>query len=583
MTLKPLQILLAAGLLAVAWMLWPAAETPNVGVQSKRNTTTRAAREAPDEAEIAQRRKARLLRMAQGKVIETRLVTVRALKCGLMPAPHALISVDMGQGVVEAGEADGLGKLVVRIPKLSTPTFIASFEDHDGAEGPTGEETVSVNACPGATVEGLVLSPTGEPVPNAEVVLGEEQDLAVTDEEGRFVVTDLFLTAPSITAKADGLSAEATFDPWLKPRETRQMTLRLERGRRLVGVVLDRDGTPVPKASVTAMAGADTVASTRTDRRGRFWLKGVPFLPVALRALSDRGASKAVAVGEAETRSDLVLTIEPGAQLVVSGGDGNGVYEITDRRRPGQAPLYSLSGLVAVATVDAPGQYEVVYRLPSGVVSTCGQVGVVPGDRIEINCGAQGNATVSGRAVGSDGQGLAGVSIYTSGGGGSRQAPLAVTGTDGSFSFSLEQRGQITVSGVLGQSEGWGHKRGVPVSPGVVSDIGDLSIVTRDERRALHQQRQFGGVGAVLARSDNGPMFQRLVPGGPLDKAGVQANDVILSVDGDAVYNESVLSMVQRLRGEPGSSVSLRLWRGGQEIDVNLVRGDIDADKAFRR
>jgi len=584
MSRSRLVALTVVGVAIVAFAAWPPSEEPTPDRKDRVETRTKT-REKPSDEEIKRRRKARLMRMSRGKVVEAKLVKLRALRCGLMPAPQASIAVDMGNGPVQVGETDDLGKLTIRVPKVGKHTYIATHDEHDGAEGPTDADEISVNACPGATVIGKVVDPKGDPVEGAEVVLGEEQDVAVTDENGEFMVTDMYLTALRLAARNGQLSAEVSLDPPLNPREERTLNLRLERGRRLVGVVLDREGTPVPKATVMALAGAEMVTSTRADRRGRFWLKGVPFVPLSLQALSDRGASKPLPVGETEARSDLVLTIEPGAMLVFKGGGADATYQVYDKRRPAAAPMREVVGDGSRATLNAPGQYEIMVDSPTGGKKSCGEVGVFPGDLIEIDCAAEGDATVTGRVVDTKGDALGGVNIYAFSRSSYRRSARrvqATTSSDGTFSFKLDERGQITVGAFVPEDGGgYGRKTGIPVSPGVVSDVGDITILTRDERQAMFRQRKFYGVGAVITRTSQGPVFQRLVDNGPLARAGVKAYDVILAVDGQTAYNESVMGLVRKLRGEEGSSVTLTLWRDGQELEVDVERGPIDADKAF--
>ncbi len=61
----------------------------------------------------------------------------------------------------------------------------------------------------------------------------------------------------------------------------------------------------------------------------------------------------------------------------------------------------------------------------------------------------------------------------------------------------------------------------------------------------------------------------------------MQAYDLILALDGEATYNDSVMTLVRKLRGDEGTDVDLTLWRTGQEIRVTIKRGHIDADRSF--
>ena len=68
--------------------------------------------------------------------------------------------------------------------------------------------------------------------------------------------------------------------------------------------------------------------------------------------------------------------------------------------------------------------------------------------------------------------------------------------------------------------------------------------------------------------------------GKPAQRAGVQAGDRILSVDGKSTKGLSVSEVSNNLRGEPGTTVVLELEREGVEkpFKVSIVREDIHLD-----
>src|SRR5574343_422761 len=74
-----------------------------------------------------------------------------------------------------------------------------------------------------------------------------------------------------------------------------------------------------------------------------------------------------------------------------------------------------------------------------------------------------------------------------------------------------------------------------------------------------------------------GAIVNAVEPGGPAEKAGVEAGDVILRFDGKAVGASSDLP---RLVGatRPGSRVSLQVWRKGAARDLTLTVAEMPAD-----
>jgi len=71
-----------------------------------------------------------------------------------------------------------------------------------------------------------------------------------------------------------------------------------------------------------------------------------------------------------------------------------------------------------------------------------------------------------------------------------------------------------------------------------------------------------------------GALISGVEKGGPAEKAGVHASDVILKFDGKAVNSSADLPRIVAAT-RPGSKVSVQLWRKGNTLDVPLVVGEI--------
>jgi carboxyl-terminal processing protease len=62
----------------------------------------------------------------------------------------------------------------------------------------------------------------------------------------------------------------------------------------------------------------------------------------------------------------------------------------------------------------------------------------------------------------------------------------------------------------------------------------------------------------------------------PAERAGVQAGDVVLAVDGESVDGSTMEDQIGRIRGEPGTQVTLTLQRdGGEPFDLTITREEI--------
>ncbi len=76
-----------------------------------------------------------------------------------------------------------------------------------------------------------------------------------------------------------------------------------------------------------------------------------------------------------------------------------------------------------------------------------------------------------------------------------------------------------------------------------------------------------------LAKAE-GALISGVERGGPADKAGVRASDVILKFDGKPVASSSDLPRIVAAT-KPGSKVNVLLWRKGSTLKVTVVVGEI--------
>jgi carboxyl-terminal processing protease len=82
-----------------------------------------------------------------------------------------------------------------------------------------------------------------------------------------------------------------------------------------------------------------------------------------------------------------------------------------------------------------------------------------------------------------------------------------------------------------------------------------------------------GGIHAKLAYSEGGGLRVVEVPaGGAADLAGIQADDVIIGINGTSVRELDYQTIVERLRGPVGSSVQLDVFRKGEVNTVVVMR-----------
>jgi serine protease Do len=79
-----------------------------------------------------------------------------------------------------------------------------------------------------------------------------------------------------------------------------------------------------------------------------------------------------------------------------------------------------------------------------------------------------------------------------------------------------------------------------------------------------------------------GALVNSVEKGGPADKAGIQAADVILKFDNNDIEASNELPRIVAST-RPGSKVSVQVWRKGERKDLTVVVGETPEDRLARR
>ncbi|MBI4675018.1 MAG: S41 family peptidase [Chloroflexi bacterium] len=116
---------------------------------------------------------------------------------------------------------------------------------------------------------------------------------------------------------------------------------------------------------------------------------------------------------------------------------------------------------------------------------------------------------------------------------------------------------------------------------GMVDALGDVHTAFVDPKRAAYLQTQlqgsFEGIGAQVQMVNGRLLVVTPFKGSPAEKAGLQAGDVILKVDGQLIVNMTVEDAVALIRGPKGTEVHLTIQRGSNPaFDVTITRSTID-------
>lgn len=88
---------------------------------------------------------------------------------------------------------------------------------------------------------------------------------------------------------------------------------------------------------------------------------------------------------------------------------------------------------------------------------------------------------------------------------------------------------------------------------------------------------EFVGIGVRVQKNmyNNTIRVVSVVPGGPAEKAGVRANDLIMEIDELNVGFIDSTEMTNMLRGEKGTSVKLKISRGDEDFEYDVIRDEV--------
>jgi carboxyl-terminal processing protease len=88
----------------------------------------------------------------------------------------------------------------------------------------------------------------------------------------------------------------------------------------------------------------------------------------------------------------------------------------------------------------------------------------------------------------------------------------------------------------------------------------------------------YGGLGLTVTMEEGAVKVIAATRGTPADQAGVKAGDFITHVDGQLFFGGTLDEAVEKMRGEPGTSVRLRIIRAGREqpLELNVRRAIIN-------
>src|SRR5579872_5079632 len=131
----------------------------------------------------------------------------------------------------------------------------------------------------------------------------------------------------------------------------------------------------------------------------------------------------------------------------------------------------------------------------------------------------------------------------------------------------------------------------VPVTPGKLVDGALKGMLTRLDPHSDYMNEteyrellattsgQFGGVGIEISVEEGVPQVISAIDGTPAAAAGIQPGDRIVKADGQPTVGMDLSEVVRRLRGKPGTRVTLTVARTNRaSFDVPITRAVIHVE-----
>lgn len=91
------------------------------------------------------------------------------------------------------------------------------------------------------------------------------------------------------------------------------------------------------------------------------------------------------------------------------------------------------------------------------------------------------------------------------------------------------------------------------------------------EELKIHTEGKFGGLGIQISIRDKVLTVMTPIAGTPASRAGIQSGDQIIKIDNKSTAGITIDKAVEKLRGEPGSKVTITIRRKGEINDIDYA------------
>jgi hypothetical protein len=499
------------------------------------------------------------------------------------PSPPYTVYRDTKTDQAGAFSFPHVGPWRVRVVADHDPDGVVTSAVLQSTDGGTTEITLVLSAA--GAVRGTVVDADDHPVAGA--VLSVEGvpwivPAATSDEAGAFRIPTVPDEATSLVAVARGYrTARAVLGPRDDQTEL-VVRVRLVTAAPIDGVVLDADGKPT-HARVVACEEQPAEARTESGEDGAFQLPASAIGCEAVAEQSESAPSDAAPVVEGR-RMTLRLKAGGGIEGTVVDERGAGVPTFTigvESFTPSRGRTFDRAGPRSVE--DPRGAFRLDHLAPGTYVLTASASGLPPArsESVDVRGGAVTRGVriallrggvVTGHVFDENHAPMAGVDVHFD-----AVSSVASSSSDASTDATGLYRIEGAPAGPLTLRV---HKDGfrMKLVSGLRVDSGatlrqDVTLTAMNGGPGL----ELGGIGAALEQSGGAITLRDVFPGDPAGRAGLRAGDRIVRIDGETTQGMSMADALQRLRGEPGTSVGVSAQRPetGETVELTIVRATI--------
>lgn len=115
---------------------------------------------------------------------------------------------------------------------------------------------------------------------------------------------------------------------------------------------------------------------------------------------------------------------------------------------------------------------------------------------------------------------------------------------------------------------------------GMVNALGDpyTLFMTPEQTQTFDQEFEgtVSGIGAEVGIKVDRPIIVAPIDNSPAQKAGIKAQDIILSINGEDTKGMNLSTAVSKIRGNAGTNVKLQIQRGDAKLDYEITREKVD-------